>query len=289
MNHLKDYLKTRVQYMLTYADENAKGFFKKQGFSETILIARKQWKYYIKEYDSATLRCCELFPQVNYQDVTTIMGRQREKVYRDICARSHFQHIYHLPDTPITDPLDIPGVREAGWTQETLAEKEKSPSGLQERLGKVLEDIWNNPDSWPFKEPVAVQDVPEEEKARAFVLDTFNGNEIYTTSSGLESNLIELAGGINVTRGMADARWFNTSVETLVETAPDVIIINDYGSQTVEEKLDFLNSNPALQSVPAVKNQNYLVIPLVAVMQDVRAASACRTFAMQFYPECFPA
>ena len=40
MNHLKDYLKTRVEYMLTYADENAKGFFKKQGFSETILIDR---------------------------------------------------------------------------------------------------------------------------------------------------------------------------------------------------------------------------------------------------------
>ena len=38
MNHLKDYLKTDVEYMLTYADENAKGFFKKQGFSETILL-----------------------------------------------------------------------------------------------------------------------------------------------------------------------------------------------------------------------------------------------------------
>ena len=37
MNHLKDYLKTRVQYMLTYADENAKGFFKKQGFSAVLM------------------------------------------------------------------------------------------------------------------------------------------------------------------------------------------------------------------------------------------------------------
>ena len=122
---------------------------------------------------------------------------------------------------------------------------------------------------------------------RAFVLDTFNGNEIYTTSSGLESNLIQLAGGENVTRGMSDARWFNTSAETLVETNPDVIILNDYGAQTIEEKIDFLNSNPAFQEVKAVKNQAYLVVPLVAVMQDVRAASACRTFAEYFYPECF--
>lgn len=133
----------------------------------------------------------------------------------------------------------------------------------------------------------AVKDVPEEERVRAFVLDTFNGNEIYTTSSGLESNLIQLAGGENVTRGMSDARWFNTSAETLVETNPDVIILNNYGAQTIEEKIDFLNSNPAFQEVKAVKNQAYLVVPLVAVMQDVRAASACRTFAEYFYPECF--
>ena len=133
----------------------------------------------------------------------------------------------------------------------------------------------------------AVSSVAEEDKVQVFVLDTFNGNEIYTTSSGLESNLIELAGGVNCTRGMSDSRWFNTSIETLVETNPDIIIINDYGSQTVEEKQDFLNSNPALQDVPAVKNQAYLVIPLVAVMQDIRAAGACQTFAEYFYPECF--
>lgn len=133
----------------------------------------------------------------------------------------------------------------------------------------------------------AVKNVPEDEAVRVFVFDSFNGNEIYTTSAGLQSNLIELAGGVNCTRNMADSRWFNTSVETLVDTNPDFIIINDYGSQSVEEKLDFLNSNPALQDIPAVKNQAYIVIPLVAVMQDVRAAGACETFAKGFYPELF--
>lgn len=133
----------------------------------------------------------------------------------------------------------------------------------------------------------AVKDVGEGEKVKVFVLDTFKGNEIYTTSSGLQSNLIELAGGINATRNMADSRWFTTSVETLVAANPDVIIFNDYGSQTMEEKMDFVNNNPALADVPAVQNQNYLVIPLAAVMQDVRAASACKTFAEFFYPECF--
>lgn len=161
MNHLKDYLKTDVEYMLTYADENAKGFFKKQGFSETILLDRSYWKNYIKEYDSATLRCCRLFPQVNYRNIGDILGRQRETIYRDILSRSHHLNVYHLPNQPITDPLAIPGVKEAGWTERTLSEKEKTIFGLQERLGKILDIIWNNQDSWAFKQPVDVQDVPD--------------------------------------------------------------------------------------------------------------------------------
>lgn len=129
--------------------------------------------------------------------------------------------------------------------------------------------------------------IPENEKLTVFVLDSFKGNEIYTTSKGLQSNLIELAGAKNATRNMADSRWFNTSVETLVATNPDVIIFNDYGAQTIQEKMDFVNNNPALKDVPAVKNKNYITVPLVSVMQDVRAAAACETFAGKFYPEYF--
>lgn len=154
---------------------------------------------------------------------------------------------------------------------------------VEDRAEELIADIQSRIDAVQ----AAVADVPEEERATVFVLDSFNGNEIYTTSAGLQSNLIELAGAKNATRNMADSRWFNTSVETLVATNPDFIIFNDYGSQTIEEKMEFVNSNPALQDVTAVKNQAYITIPLVAVMQDVRAASACESFARAFYPECF--
>ncbi len=133
----------------------------------------------------------------------------------------------------------------------------------------------------------AVSGIDETNKVKVFVMDTFKGNEIYTTSAGLQSNLIELAGGINCTRNMAESRWFNTSVETIVKTNPDVIIFNDYGQQTMEEKMDFIHNNPALADVTAVKNKAYLTVPLVTVMQDVRATSACRSFAEFFYPEQF--
>ena len=168
MNHLKDYMKTRVEYMLTYADENAKGFFKKQGFSETILIDRKMWRGYIKDYDSATLRCCRLFPQVNYSDIRKLVGSQWESVYRTAAARSHHQTVYTLPPEPITDVMTIPGLKEAGWDETSLQEQVKPANDLQERLGKLLSEVWNHSDSWPFRQPVLVEgmstrSIPHEE------------------------------------------------------------------------------------------------------------------------------
>ena len=132
-----------------------------------------------------------------------------------------------------------------------------------------------------------VAGVAEADKPKVFVFDSSKEDQIYTTSSGLESNLIELAGGINTTRGQADSRWFNTSVETLVAANPDIIIINDYGSQTVDEKIAYITGNPACADIPAVVNNRFLVIPLVTVMQDIRAASACQTMAEYFYPDLF--
>lgn len=134
----------------------------------------------------------------------------------------------------------------------------------------------------------SVMDIAEEDKVKAFVMDSVSGNEVYTTSAGLESNLIELAGGINTTKGMADSRWFTTSVETIVTANPDVMIFNDYGNEEkLQESLDFINSNEALADVPAVANQNYIIIPLAYAMHDLSAVKACEIFAEAFYPERF--
>jgi iron complex transport system substrate-binding protein len=132
-----------------------------------------------------------------------------------------------------------------------------------------------------------VAGVKEEDKPRVFVFDMYKEDQIYTTAAGLESNLIELAGGINTTRRMADSRWFMASVEVLVSANPDIIIINDYGKQSVEEKIAYIKGNDACSDIPAVVNDNFLIIPLVAVMQDIRASRACRTMAEYFYPDLF--
>ena len=56
MNHLKDYhIRNGVFHFLTFADEFAIGYFKKQGFSKDIKLAKSVYQGYIKDYEGATL------------------------------------------------------------------------------------------------------------------------------------------------------------------------------------------------------------------------------------------
>ena len=67
MNHLKDYhIRNGVFHFLTFADEFAIGYFKKQGFSKDIKLAKSVYQGYIKDYEGATLmgkiyKYCKIF------------------------------------------------------------------------------------------------------------------------------------------------------------------------------------------------------------------------------------
>ena len=51
-----------------------------------------------------------------------------------------------------------------------------------------------------------------------------------------------------------DTTWATVSWEEVVERAPEVIVINDYGSTSLEEKIEELKENPALADVPAIRD-----------------------------------
>ncbi|KAL9035420.1 MAG: hypothetical protein Q9180_004871, partial [Flavoplaca navasiana] len=53
MSHLKDYVKATspIQHFLTYADNYAIGYFKKQGFTKEITLEKPRWMGYIKDYE----------------------------------------------------------------------------------------------------------------------------------------------------------------------------------------------------------------------------------------------
>lgn len=79
MNHLKDYSTTKgITHFLTYADVHAIGYFKKQGFSKDIKIARPIYAGFIKEYEGATLMHCELHPSIVYTQFSAVIRKQRD-------------------------------------------------------------------------------------------------------------------------------------------------------------------------------------------------------------------
>lgn len=63
MNHLKDFHVRilKIFHFLTYADEFALGYFKKQGFTPDITLPRTRYHGYIKDYEGATLMECDMF------------------------------------------------------------------------------------------------------------------------------------------------------------------------------------------------------------------------------------
>jgi len=177
MNHLKDALqKDRLYYFLTYADNFAVGYFKKQGFTKEITLPPEKWKGHIKDYDGGTLMECIIQPNIPYLDVPGMVRRQRESVISKIREISNSHLVYpglqaFKGDGPRRSvPIDqIPGIKESGWAPNggigapTLMlgslGGEHYRASLSKWLQEVLELVRAHPSAWPFLEPVDTVEV----------------------------------------------------------------------------------------------------------------------------------
>ncbi|MFC4078439.1 ABC transporter substrate-binding protein [Salinithrix halophila] len=109
---------------------------------------------------------------------------------------------------------------------------------------------------------------------------------LYTAGRSLETELIRLAGGENVF-GDLDKDWAGVSWEEAVKRKPEIIVVNDYGKQSADEKVKEILDNPKLKGTPAVKNKRFVVIPLTGAFEGVRNADTVETLAKGFFPEKF--
>jgi histone acetyltransferase len=79
MSFLKTVIQSRGIYdVLTCADNDAVGFFKKQGFNDQeIRMDPDRWVGYIKDYDGVTLMHCLVHPSIDYLTfVDAVLGKQ---------------------------------------------------------------------------------------------------------------------------------------------------------------------------------------------------------------------
>uniref|UniRef100_A0A8C8VK14 Histone acetyltransferase n=1 Tax=Pelusios castaneus TaxID=367368 RepID=A0A8C8VK14_9SAUR len=162
MNHLKEYhIKHNILNFLTYADEYAIGYFKKQGFSKDIKVPKAKYVGYIKDYEGATLMGCELNPRIPYTEFSVIIKKQKEIIKKLIERKqAQIRKVYPglscFKDGVRQIPIEsIPGIRETGW----------KPNTLLFSLPK------SHQSAWPFMEPVKRTEAPGYYEVIRFPMD----------------------------------------------------------------------------------------------------------------------
>ena len=128
--------------------------------------------------------------------------------------------------------------------------------------------------------------VAGQEAAKVFVFDMAQEEGAYTCGNNFTAKLIEHAGGTNIFSDL-DTTWATVSWEEVVERAPEVFVINDYGDTSLEEKIATLKENPALATVPAIQNDRIISVKLCEVFASSMTGDTIEKFAQAFHPDCF--
>lgn len=128
----------------------------------------------------------------------------------------------------------------------------------------------------------AVQKTLPAAQPRVFLYDSGEDRAMTSGRLGMPQALIAAAGGRNILDDV-DASWTRVNWETVVERNPQVIVIVDYSEITAEQKIQFLLDNPALQSVDAIKQRRFIVIPYVQATPGIDNVLAVETLAKGFH------
>lgn len=194
MSHLKDYITTctHIKYFLTYADNYAVGYFKKQGFTTDLTLDKSHWGGYIKDYDGGTLMLvrslslsffpflflpsrshfcfcvfqCTIVQNIKHTEVKDMVAKQRALIGEKIkqYSLSNVSHpgltSFKANPTP-AQILAIPGVAEAGWKEEMSRNKRGPQSSLNAFLTNILSLLKKHSFAWPFEKPVNKDDVAD--------------------------------------------------------------------------------------------------------------------------------
>jgi iron complex transport system substrate-binding protein len=107
---------------------------------------------------------------------------------------------------------------------------------------------------------------------------------LYTAGRSLVSDMLRTVGARNVFRDEVSGTWSSLSWEKLVEADPDYVVVMDYGAVTANEKIQFLKNKSALQTVRAIKDNNFVVLPLSTTFVGVRNVQGIRLLANGLYP-----
>jgi iron complex transport system substrate-binding protein len=124
-------------------------------------------------------------------------------------------------------------------------------------------------------------------RAPVKVLVYDSGSDGVFTCSGVnfETLLINESGGRNIFDDLTEKAWVTVSYEEVLKRSPDVIIIHDYDSPSVEAKMAEIRANDSLSQLDAVKNSRFVIIELESVLPGNRLAYTVEKLARGLHPD----
>jgi iron complex transport system substrate-binding protein len=117
---------------------------------------------------------------------------------------------------------------------------------------------------------------------RVFVYDSGEETPFTAGAYAIPTALIEAAGGVNIMDDL-DKSWATVAWEPVVERNPEVIVIVNYGDVTADQKIAFLEGNPAFANIDAVKNDRYVVLEYVEATPGPRNIKAVEKLVAGFW------
>jgi iron complex transport system substrate-binding protein len=123
--------------------------------------------------------------------------------------------------------------------------------------------------------------VDREVPLRVFVYDSGEETPFTAGAYAIPTALIEAAGGVNIMDDL-EKSWATVAWEPVVERNPEVIVIVNYGDVTADQKIAFLEANPAFANVDAVKNDRYVVLEYVEATPGPRNIAAVEKLVAGF-------
>lgn len=135
-----------------------------------------------------------------------------------------------------------------------------------------------------MRERIAAVDAKVRQQGVPTVFLYDSGEDRPTTSGrlGMPQALIDAAGGRNILDDV-EASWTRVNWENVVARNPEVIVIVDYGEISAAQKQQFLEQHPALQSVAAIRDKRFVVIPYVAATPSLDNVEAIEAIAKSLH------
>lgn len=191
--------------------------------------------------------------------------------------------------TPETlEPL---GIRTYELTESCIHIGPKARSSMQDMYGDILNlgRIFGVEDraqalvaGWQARLAEVTAGVDRTKPLRVFVYDSGEESPFTAGAYAIPTALIEAAGGVNIMDDL-EKSWATVAWEPVVERNPEVIVIVNYGDVTADQKIAFLEGNPAFASVDAVKNDRYVVLEYVEATPGPRNIRAVAKLVAGFW------